>query len=178
VLLRWRSQGDRVLSVGNSDGRFVKMVARKPRWRRRLGHLRSRQGFAVRRSGPIRDRFAGSRMNFVLAAIIFSVIWRAWDAVWPAVVGRVAADGSAAADLRAATSWARSTDVRSPSGRISIVGSRHRRAPVRLTVVRGRERAGGSRSRRDAPCPPTDLQEQREVWDLGAGPQSHRRSAP
>jgi regulator of sigma E protease len=92
--------------------------------------------------------------------------------VWPAVVGRVAADGPAAADLRA------DDVVTAVDGRPiafwedldrAVAGSQGR--PLRLTAMRGSERREVQITPRRTAVRDPIFKEQREIWDLGAGPQ-------
>jgi regulator of sigma E protease len=117
--------------------------------------------------------FAGPGMNFLLAVLIFSAILASVGRpVWPAVVGRVAPDGPAAVDLQAGDV------VTAVDGRRiefwedldRAIGDSEGR-PFRLTVTRGTEQREIQIAPRRTTVRDPIFKEQREVWDLGAGPQ-------
>src|SRR4030095_14674235 len=96
VLLRWRSKETEYCLSAIPMGGYVKMVGEEsPLEGGGTATVDPDKAFALK---PLWARFlivfAGPGMNFVLAAIIFSVILAAVGRpVWPAVVGRVTADG-------------------------------------------------------------------------------------
>ncbi len=118
--------------------------------------------------------FAGPGMNFVLAVVIFTLVFATFGRpVWPAVVGRVA-DGSPAAaaglktgdigvevDGRPVMYW---EDLERTLGES---GGR----PLTVRVKRGNaEQTVTITPRRKTTTDPI-FGERREVWDIGAGPQ-------
>jgi len=118
--------------------------------------------------------FAGPGMNFVLAVVIFTLVFATFGRpVWPAVVGRVA-DGSPAAaaglktgdigvevDGRPVMYW---EDLERTLGES---GGR----PLAVRVKRGNaEQTVTITPRRKTTTDPI-FGERREVWDIGAGPQ-------
>jgi regulator of sigma E protease len=104
VLLRWRSKETEYCLSAIPMGGYVKMVGEEsPLEGGGSATFDPDKAFALK---PLWARFlivfAGPGMNFVLAAIIFSIILATVGRpVWPAVVGRVTPDGPAAAELKA-----------------------------------------------------------------------------
>src|SRR4029450_9971708 len=175
VLLRWRRKETEYCLSAIPMGGYVKMVGEEnPLEGGGSAPFDPGKAFALK---PLWARFlivfAGPGMNFVLAALIFGVILATGGRpVWPAVVGRVTADGPAAADLRA------DDVVTAVDGRPiafwedldrAVAGSQGR--PLRLTVTRGTERREVHITPRRIAIRDPIFKEQREIWDLGAGPQ-------
>ena len=175
VLLRWRRKETEYCLSAIPMGGYVKMVGEEnPLEGGGSATFDPGKAFALK---PLWARFlivfAGPGMNFVLAALIFGVILATVGRpVWPAVVGRVTADGPAAADLRA------DDVVTAIDGRPiafwedldrAVAGSQGR--PLRLTVTRGTERREVQITPRRIAIRDPIFKDQREIWDLGAGPQ-------
>ena len=175
VLLRWRGKETEYCLSAIPMGGYVKMVGEEnPLEGGGSPTFDPAKAFALK---PLWARFlivfAGPGMNFVLAVLIFSAILATVGRpVWPAVVGRVAADGPTAADLRPGDV------VGSVDGRRiefwedldRAVGASEGR-PLRLTVTRGTEQREVQITPRRTTVRDPIFKEQREVWDLGAGPQ-------
>jgi regulator of sigma E protease len=174
VLLRWRGkETEYCLSVIPMGG-YVKMVGEESPLEGGGSALSDpTKAFATK---PLWARFlivfAGPGMNFVLAAVIFAVVLATVGRpVWPAVVGRVAEGGPAAAALRsgdvvvkvdgvAVTNW-EDLDRR-------IVASAGR--PLTLAVRRGDQESTVALAPRRSVTRDPIFKESREVWDIGAGP--------
>jgi regulator of sigma E protease len=176
VLLRWRGKETEYVVSAIPMGGYVKMMGEEsPMEGGAALPFDPRKAFALK---PLWARFlivfAGPGMNFVLAAVIFAaVLATVGRPVWPAAVGKVA-DGSpaAAAGLRTGDVITAVNDrpvsywedleraVASSDGR-----------PLTLRVRRGdTEQTVTLTPRRKAVTDPI-FKEQREVWDIGAGPQ-------
>jgi len=117
--------------------------------------------------------FAGPAMNFVLAAVIVSVVFATIGrTVWPPVAGRVVDSGPAAgAGLRTGDR------ILSVDGRRvsywedvdrAVAGSEGR--PLQLDVEREGARQPMTVTPRRTTVQDPILKESREVWDIGAGP--------
>src|SRR5262247_2296351 len=118
--------------------------------------------------------FAGPGMNFVLAWVIFTVLLASVGRpVWPAVLGRVTADGPAAA-----AGLQTGDDVTAIDGRPIQYWEDLERAtassdgrPLRLTIKRGGEQREVQVTPRRIVTRDPLCKESREVWKLGTGPQ-------
>lgn len=177
VLLRWRGAGTEYCLSAIPVGGYVKMVGEEsPLEGGGTPAFDPRQAFAAK---PLWARFlivfAGPGMNFVLAAVIASlVLATAGRPVWSAVVGRVSEGGPAErAGLRAGDV------VRAVDGRPVAYWEDVDRAleaaagrPLTLTVERGGTRLTVPVTPRRTTVPDPIFRELRSVWDLGAGPRS------
>jgi regulator of sigma E protease len=175
VLLRWRGRETEYCLSAVPLGGYVKMMGEEsPLEGAPAMPWDPGKAFAMK---PLWARFlivfAGPGMNFVLAAAIFvGVLAILGRPVWPAVVGRVAPDGPAAAaglqsgdvvvevDRRVVEYW---EDVDR-----AVVDSGGRALALRV------RRPGGEEMMTVTPRAATFrdpiFKEEREVWDLGAGP--------
>jgi len=175
VLLRWRGRETEYCLSAIPMGGYVKMVGEENPLEGGGGPFDAAKAFALK-SLPARFLivFAGPGMNFVLAAIIFgAVLGTVGRPVWPAVVGRVADDGPAAAvglmsgdvvtrvNGRPVSHWEDfDAAVAAPGGRA-----------LALSVRRGAtERTVNVTPRRTTVRDPI-FREPKDAWDLGAGPQ-------
>jgi len=177
VLLRWRGKETEYCLSAIPMGGYVKMLGEENPLEGGGGTiaLDPKKSFALK---PLWARFlivfAGPGMNFVLAAIIFTVALATLGRpVWPPLIGRVAEDGPAAA------AGVRTGDlvVAVDGGRIAhwedleraVADSRGR--ALALTVRRdGAERSLDVTPRRTTVHDPI-FRDPREAWELGAGPQ-------
>jgi regulator of sigma E protease len=175
VLLRWRGKETEYCLSAIPMGGYVKMVgeenplegggqplsdpakafAEKPLWARFL------------------IVFAGPGMNFVLAAVIVSVVLATVGrTVWPPVAGRVTKESPAAAaglqtgdrilsiDGRRVSHW---EDIDR-----AVAGSAGR--PLLLEVQRGSDHQSMTITPRRTTVQEPILKEWREIWDIGVGP--------
>jgi regulator of sigma E protease len=176
VFLRWRGkETEYCLSVIPMGG-YVKMVGEEsPLEGGGTALSEPSKAFATK---PLWARFlivfAGPAMNFVLAAVIFTLVLATIGRpVWPPVVGRVTDGGVAAAaglksgdivtkvDGRAVRNWEDLDRL--------VAGADGR--PLTFTVNRGgREDTIALTPRRSVTRDPI-FREPRETWDIGAGPQ-------
>jgi regulator of sigma E protease len=176
VLLRWRGKETEYVVSAIPMGGYVKMMGEEsPMEGGAALPFDPKKAFALK---PLWARFlivfAGPGMNFVLAAVIFAaVLATVGRPVWPAAVGKVA-DGSpaAAAGLRTGDVITAVNDrpvaywedleraVSASDGRPLTL--RGRRGDTEQTVT--------LTPRKKAVTDPI-FKEQREVWDIGAGPQ-------
>ena len=175
VLLRWRGKETEYCLSAIPMGGYVKMVGEEsPLEGGGSPAFDPAKAFALK---PLWARFlivfAGPGMNFVLAVLIFSAILAiVGRPVWPAVVGRVAADGPVAAELQPGDM------VTAVDGRriefwedLDRVISASEGRPLRLTVTRGTEPRQVQITPRRTTVRDPIFKEPREVWDIGAGPQ-------
>jgi regulator of sigma E protease len=175
VLLRWRGGETEYCLSAIPMGGYVKMMGEEsPLEGGAAAAYDPEKAFALK---PLAARFlivfAGPGMNFVLAALIFGVVLATVGRpVWPAVVGRVAEGGPAAAaglrtgdlvtrvDGRAVSHW---EDLDR-----AVAGSRGR--ALALAV----QRAGAEQTVTVTPRHTTlrdpIFREPSEAWELGAGP--------
>jgi regulator of sigma E protease len=176
VLLRWRGkETEYCLSVIPMGG-YVKMVGEESPLEGGASPLSDpSKAFATK---PLWARFlivfAGPAMNFVLAAVIFTLVFATVGRpVWPAVVGRVNEGGvAAAAGLKSGDVVAKvdGVAVRNWEDLDRFVTDAAGR-PLALTVRReGQEETVSVTPRRSVTRDPI-FKEPRETWDLGAGPQ-------
>jgi len=176
VLLRWRGKETEYCLSLIPMGGYVKMMGEEnPIEGGEALPYDPAKAFALK---PLWARFlivfAGPGMNFVLAVVIFTLVFATFGRpVWPAVVGRVA-DGSPAAaaglktgdigvevDGRPVMYW---EDLERTLGES---GGR----PLTVRVKRGNaEQTVTITPRRKTTTDPI-FGERREVWDIGAGPQ-------
>ncbi len=176
VLLRWRGKETEYCLSAIPMGGYVKMMGEESPLEGGAGApFDAAKAFALK---PLPARFlivfAGPGMNFVLAALIFTVaLATVGRPVWPAVVGRVAEGGpAAAAGLRTGDFV-----TRVDGGRVShwedfdqAVAASHGR-PLALTVQRGgAEQTLNMTPRRTTVRDPI-FREPKDTWELGAGPQ-------
>jgi regulator of sigma E protease len=118
--------------------------------------------------------FAGPGMNFVLAAVIFTlVLATAGRPVWPPVIGRVTPDSPAAAAALATGDGIVKVDGRPVAHwedlEREIASSNGR--PLRLTVARGGATQEVTVTPRLTEVRDPIFKEARSTWELGAGPQ-------
>jgi regulator of sigma E protease len=176
VLLRWRGkETEYCLSVIPMGG-YVKMVGEEnPLEGGGAPTSDPAKAFATK---PLWARFlivfAGPGMNFVLAAAIFAVVLATMGRpVWPALVGKVAEAGPAAASgLRSGDLVTRANG--GPVGNwedlervVAASGGR----PLQLTVQRGGAEESLSLVPRRMVTRDPVFKEARETWEIGAGPQ-------
>ena len=175
ILVRWRGKETEYCLSAIPMGGYVKMMGEEsPLEGGTAPVVNPDKAFAAK---PLWARFlivfAGPAMNFVLAAVIVSVVFATIGrTVWPPVAGRVADGGpAAAAGLRTGDR------ILSVNGRPvsywedvdrAVAGSEGR--PLQLDV----EREGALQPMTVTPRRTTVqdpiLKESREVWDIGAGP--------
>ena len=176
VLLRWRGQETEYVLSASPMGGYVKMVGEEnPLEDGGRPTVDPSKAFA---SKPLWARFlivfAGPAMNLVLAVVIFAAVLATLGrAVWPAVVGKVAASGpAAAAGLR--TSDTIVAVNRQPVAywedldRAVAQSNGH---PLELRVRRDGAELTVAVTPRLRTVPDPIFREPREAWDLGAGPQ-------
>ncbi len=176
VLARWRGKETEYCLSAIPMGGYVKMVGEEnPLEGGGAPVYDPQKAFALK---PLWARFlivfAGPGMNFVMAAVIFSIVLATLGRpVSPAIVGRVNDDSPASAAQLQSGDTVTAIDGRSISyweDLYRAIGSSQGR-PLRLTVVRD----GSTRDVEIAPRKTTVrdpiFKEQREEWDLGIGPQ-------
>jgi regulator of sigma E protease len=175
VLLRWRGRETEYCLSLIPMGGYVKMVGEEsPVEGGETLPWDPAKAFALK---PLWARFlivfAGPGMNFVLAAILFTIVFATFGRpVWSAVIGRIADAGpAAAAGLRTGDTVVAMDDrpVVYWEDLERFVASADGRA-LRVRV----KRAGGEHTLSLTPRRKTvtdPLGDQREVWDIGAGPQ-------
>jgi regulator of sigma E protease len=176
VLLRWRGRETEYCLSAIPMGGYVKMMGEENPLEGGGGPvIDADKAFAVK---PLWARFlivfAGPGMNFVLAAVIVTIVLATVGRpVWAPVAGRVVENGPAAAaglrsgdrivsvDGRTASYW---EDVDR-----AIASSEGR--PLRLEIERDSARQPVVVTPRQTTIQ-NILKESREVWDIGAGPHS------
>src|ERR1700716_1654649 len=176
VLLRWRGKETEYCLSAIPMGGYVKMVGEEnPLEGGARPDYDPQKAFSLK---PLWARFlivfAGPGMNFVLAAVIFSVVLATMGRpVSPAIVGRVTEDSPAAAAGLQPGDTVAAVDARPIAfweDLYRAISASHGR-PLRLTIVRD----GVPREVEIAPRKTTVrdpiFREQREEWDLGIGPQ-------
>jgi regulator of sigma E protease len=175
VLLRWRGrETEYCLSVIPMGG-YVKMVGEEnPLEGGGSPTSDPAKAFATK---PLWARFlivfAGPGMNFVLAAVIFAIVLgTVGRPVWPAVVGKVAEGGPAAALLRSGDLIVRVNGEPTRNWedleRV-VVGSGGR--PLSLVVKRGGIEETLVLTPRHVVTRDPIFKEPRDTWEIGAGPQ-------
>jgi regulator of sigma E protease len=176
VLLRWRGKETEYCLSLIPMGGYVKMMGEEnPIEGGEAMPYDPKKAFALK---PLWARFlivfAGPGMNFVLAVIIFAIVFATFGRpVWPAVVGRVLEGSPAAAagiktrdvvlaaDGRPIEYWEDFERTLADSGgRPVVVRVKRGNGEETLTVTPGRK----------AMTDPI-FGERREVWDIGTGPQ-------
>jgi regulator of sigma E protease len=175
VLLRWRGRETEYCLSMIPMGGYVKMMGEEnPLEGGGRSAFDPRKAFSLK---PLWARFlivfAGPAMNFVLAAVIFAgllaVVGRP---VSPAVLGRIAEDGpAAAAGLRTGDRVVSfgGRSVANWQADLTAAVEEAKGRPVPVTVVRGGERLTVTLTpRRTTVRDP--LGDEHQVWDLGAGP--------
>jgi len=176
VLMRWRGKETEYCLSLIPMGGYVKMMGEEsPMEGGEALSYDAAKAFALK---PLWARFlivfAGPGMNFILAVVIFTVVFATFGRpVWPAAVGRVADGGAAAAaglrtgDMiedangRPVKYWEDLERALADSGGRPIVG-RIKRGALEETVT--------VTPRRKTITDPI-FGERREAWDIGAGPQ-------
>ena len=176
VLLRWRGKETESCLSAIPMGGYVKMMGEEsPLEGGATLPFDPRKAFALK---PLWARFlivfAGPGMNFVLAALIFTVVLGTMGRpVWPAVVGKVTEGSPAAA------AGLRTGDVISAVGGRPVVYWEDVERAVADSdgrALTARVRRGDAEQtltlmpRRKAVADPI-FKDPREVWDIGAGPQ-------
>jgi len=175
ILMRWRGKETEYCLSAIPMGGYVKMMGEEsPLEGGTAPVVDPDKAFAAK---PLWARFlivfAGPAMNFVLAAVIVSVVFATIGrTVWPPVAGRVVDGGPAAvaglrtgdrilsADGRRVSYW---EDVDR-----AVAGSQGR--PLQLDVEREGARQPVTVTPRRTTVQDPILKESREVWDIGAGP--------
>ena len=175
VLVRWRGKETEYCLSAIPMGGYVKMMGEESPLEGGGGvSFDADKAFALK---PLPARFlivfAGPGMNFVLAALIFTVVLATIGRpVWPAVVGRVADGGPAAAAGLGPGDVVTHVDGRSVSHWEDLdgaVAASNGRA-LALTVRRGTtERTANVTPRRTIVRDPI-FRDPKDAWELGAGP--------
>ncbi len=175
ILVRWRGKETEYCISAIPMGGYVKMMGEESPLEGGTAPVVSPdKAFAAK---PLSARFlivfAGPAMNFVLAAVIVSVVFATIGRpVWPPVAGRVVDRGPAAAAGLRTGDQILSVDGR----RVSywedvdraVAGSEGR--PLQLDVEREGARQAMTVTPRRTTVQDPILKESREVWDIGAGP--------
>jgi len=176
VLARWRGKETEYCLSAIPMGGYVKMVGEEnPLEGGGSAEYDPQKAFALK---PLWARFlivfAGPGMNFVLAAVIFVVVLATLGRpVSPAMVGRVAEDGPAAAARLAPGDTITAIDGRPiefwEELYRAVMSSQGR--PLQLRILHN----GATRDVEITPRKTTVrdpiFKEQREEWDIGVGPQ-------
>ena len=176
VLVRWRGKETEYCLSAVPMGGYVKMVGEESPLEGGGGPVFDPgKAFAMK---PLWARFlivfAGPGMNFVLAAVIFAIVFATVGRpVWPALIGRVAEGGPAAAAGLKTGDVVTAVDGRPVSHwedlERAIAGSGGR--ALGLAVRRdGRQTAATVTPRRTVVRDPI-FREPRDAWELGAGSQ-------
>ena len=176
VLARWRGKETEYCVSAIPMGGYVKMMGEEnPLEGGGSPVVDSQKAFALK---PLWARFlivfAGPGMNFVLAWVIFTVLLAVVGRpVWPAVLGRVTAEGAAAVAGLQAGDVVAAIDGRPieywEDLERAIAGSDGR--PLRLAIKRGTEQRELQVAPRRIVTRDPIFKESREVWSLGTGPQ-------
>jgi regulator of sigma E protease len=175
VLLRWRGKETEYCLSLIPMGGYVKMMGEEsPMEGGETLPYDPKKAFALK---PLWARFlivfAGPGMNFILAVVIFTIVFATFGRpVWPAAVGRVV-DGSPAAagiktgDVILAVNGRPVTYWEDLERALADSGGR----PITLRIKRGSsDETVAVTPRRKATTDPI-FGERREAWDIGAGPQ-------
>jgi regulator of sigma E protease len=176
VLVRWRGKETEYCLSAVPMGGYVKMVGEENPLEGGGGPVFDPgKAFAMK---PLWARFlivfAGPGMNFVLAAVIFAIVFATVGRpVWPALIGRVAEGGPAAAAGLKTGDVVTAVDGRPVSHwedlERAIAGSEGR--ALTLAVRRdGRAATATVTPRRTVVRDPI-FREPRDAWELGAGSQ-------
>src|SRR5581483_4412510 len=176
VLLRWRGKETEYAVSAIPMGGYVKMMGEEnPLEGGAALPFDPKKAFALK---PLWARFlivfAGPGMNFVLAAVIFAaVLATVGRPVWPAAVGKVAEGSPAAAAGLKTGDVITSVNNRPVSYwedlERAVADSNGR--PLTLHARQGDVSRTITRTPRRKAVPDPIFKEQREVWDIGAGPQ-------
>ncbi|MBI4635164.1 MAG: RIP metalloprotease RseP [Candidatus Rokubacteria bacterium] len=176
VLLRWRGKETEYCLSAVPMGGYVKMVGEEnPLEGGPSLPWDPAKAFALK---PLWARFlivfAGPGMNFVLAALIFSVVLATVGRpVWPAVLGRVADGGPAAAaglrtgDVVLGVDGRRVSHWEDLERAVAVSDGRS----LRLTLRRGGAEQTASVAPRRTTVRDPIFKDAKDVWELGAGPQ-------
>jgi regulator of sigma E protease len=176
VLLRRRGKETEYVLSAIPMGGYVKMMGEEsPMEGGAALPFDPKKAFALK---PLWARFlivfAGPGMNLVLAAVIFAaVLATVGRPVWPAVVGKVSeSTPAAAAGLRTGDviTAVTGTPIRYWEDLERAVAESNGR-PLALSVRRGHSEQTLTVTPRRKPVTDPIFKEQREVWDIGAGPQ-------
>jgi regulator of sigma E protease len=176
VLLRRRGKETEYVLSAIPMGGYVKMMGEEsPMEGGAALPFDPKKAFALK---PLWARFlivfAGPGMNLVLAAVIFAaVLATVGRPVWPAVVGKVSeSTPAAAAGLRTGDviTAVTGTPIRYWEDLERAVAESNGR-PLALSVRRGQSEQTLTVTPRRKPVTDPIFKEQREVWDIGAGPQ-------
>jgi regulator of sigma E protease len=176
VLARWRGKETEYCLSAIPMGGYVKMVGEEnPLEGGGTPNYDPQKAFALK---PLWARFlivfAGPGMNFVLAAVIFAIVLATLGRqVSPAIIGRIAEDGPAAAARLQPGDTVAAIDGRPVSFwediQRAIASSQGR--PLRLTIARDSAQRDVEITPRRISVRDPIFKEQREEWDLGVGPQ-------
>jgi len=176
VLLRWRGKETEYAVSAIPMGGYVKMMGEEnPLEGGAALPFDPKKAFALK---PLWARFlivfAGPGMNFVLAAVIFAaVLATVGRPVWPAAVGKVAEGSPAAAAGLKTGDVITSVNNRPVSYwedlERAVADSNGR--PLTLHARQGDVSRTITLTPRRKAVPDPIFKEQREVWDIGAGPQ-------
>ena len=177
VLLRWRGKDTEYVLSAIPMGGYVKMVGEENPLEGGGGPtIDSTKAFALK---PLWARFlivfAGPAMNLVLAVVIFAVVLATLGrAVWPAVVGKVA-DGGPAAAIGVRTGDTIVAVNGQPIAYWEDLDRALASSNGRPLDLRVRSADGGDKTATVTPrlrtIPDPVFREPRETWDIGAGPQ-------
>ena len=175
VVLRWRGKETEYCLSAIPMGGYVKMLGEEnPLETGTDMPYDPKKAFALK---PLWARFlivfAGPGMNFVLAAVIFALVFAiVGRPVWPAVVGHVAPDSPATAagvrtgDVITAVDGKRIAYWEDLEHRVADSDGR----PLTLTITRdGASQTVTVRPARQVVRDPI-FKEPKEAWDIGAGP--------
>jgi len=177
VLLRWRGKETEYCLSAIPMGGYVKMMGEESPVEGGGG-----QGYDPRKAFSLKPLwarflivFAGPGMNFVLAAVIATIVLgTAGRPVWPPVLGRVAPDGPASAAGLATGDTIAAVDDRPVAYwedvERAVAGADGR--PLRITVRRDGEERVVTVTPRRRTIPDPIFREPKEVWDIGAGPRA------
>jgi regulator of sigma E protease len=174
VLLRWRGKETEYCLSAIPMGGYVKMMGEENPLESGGGRFDPAKAFSLK---PLWARFlivfAGPGMNFFLAAVIFAgllaVVGRP---VSPAVLGRIAPDGpAAAAGLLSEDRVVAFGDRPVANWQVDLAGAidAARGRPVPVTVARDGDTLTVTVTPRRTSVRDL-LGDEREVWDIGAGP--------
>jgi regulator of sigma E protease len=176
VLLRWRGRETEYCLSAIPMGGYVKMVGEENPLEGGGGAAPYDPGkaFALK---PLWARFlivfAGPGMNFVLAAVIFMlVLATVGRPVWPAMLGRVADNGPAAAAGLKSGDLITAVDGRRIGSweDLELAVPRSAGRPLELRVSREGQTLTVSVTPRPTTVRDPVFREPKETWELGAGP--------
>ena len=174
VLLRWRGKETEYCLSAIPMGGYVKMMGEEnPLESGQTLPFDPNKAFSLK---PLWARFlivfAGPGMNFILAAIIFALLFMTIGRpVYPAIVGRVAEGGPAAAGLRTGD------QIGAVNGQTVTYWEDVERAvarsdgrPLELKVQRGASVETVTITPRQVTLRDPIFKDAQQAWDLGAGP--------